>query len=811
MTENIYKPETLPVLALRNLVIFPGQTISFEVGRLKSIRAIRSAVDSDNRKIFLVAQKDALIEDPKFTDLGNIGVVAEIKQISGSSDSNNFEIVVEGLYRACVAQVSREKISLRAVIQRVPEIHAPKDNPMTEATLRALKNNFDNYLAVNPRIAPEVFLAILEESSLRTATDNIAGHFHFPVEDKQALLEELDVLVRAEMLCKILVRETEILGIELEIQDKVQERMDKNQRDYYLREQIKVASTELGEDDSPLAEAQKYKEVIATLPIDEKSKKRLNEECERLVKTTPGSPEANVSRTYLERVTNLPWGVFTEDSLDVAKARKILDKDHYGLEDVKERILELIAVKRLAPDVNAQILCLVGPPGVGKTSVARSLAAAMGRKYVRISLGGVHDEAEIRGHRKTYIGSMPGRIITAIEQAETQNPLILLDEIDKLGSDYKGDPSSALLEVLDGEQNSTFTDHYIDVPFDLSKVLFITTANDASQIPGPLYDRMEIIELYSYTAEDKFSIAKKHLVPRQVKNYGMNAKMIRFTDGALREIIGSYTKEAGVRTLDRVICKIIRKVAVKFADGFEGKVTIDPASLEEYLGAPKYKPSKFDFDDMIGAANGLAWTSVGGEMMQIEVAVLDGTGKLELTGSLGDVMKESAKAALTYIRSRAEELLIDPDFYKNKDIHIHVPEGAVPKDGPSAGVTMTTALCSALTGRAVVKTVAMTGEITLRGRVLPIGGLREKSTAAFKNGMKTVLIPEENRADLDKVNETVKKAIEFIPVSSLDEVLSVALAPARSTPESKNAQRNKKSINTTESQKGTKGVYCREV
>ena len=811
MTENIYKPETLPVLALRNLVIFPGQTISFEVGRLKSIRAIRSAVDSDNRKIFLVAQKDALIEDPKFTDLGNIGVVAEIKQISGSSDSNNFEIVVEGLYRACVAQVSREKISLRAVIQRVPEIHAPKDNPMTEATLRALKNNFDNYLAVNPRIAPEVFLAILEESSLRTATDNIAGHFHFPVEDKQALLEELDVLVRAEMLCKILVRETEILGIELEIQDKVQERMDKNQRDYYLREQIKVASTELGEDDSPLAEAQKYKEVIATLPIDEKSKKRLNEECERLVKTTPGSPEANVSRTYLERVTNLPWGVFTEDSLDVAKARKILDKDHYGLEDVKERILELIAVKRLAPDVNAQILCLVGPPGVGKTSVARSLAAAMGRKYVRISLGGVHDEAEIRGHRKTYIGSMPGRIITAIEQAETQNPLILLDEIDKLGSDYKGDPSSALLEVLDGEQNSTFTDHYIDVPFDLSKVLFITTANDASQIPGPLYDRMEIIELYSYTAEDKFSIAKKHLVPRQVKNYGMNAKMIRFTDGALREIIGSYTKEAGVRTLDRVICKIIRKVAVKFADGFEGKVTIDPASLEEYLGAPKYKPSKFDFDDMIGAANGLAWTSVGGEMMQIEVAVLDGTGKLELTGSLGDVMKESAKAALTYIRSRAEELSIDPDFYKNKDIHIHVPEGAVPKDGPSAGVTMTTALCSALTGRAVVKTVAMTGEITLRGRVLPIGGLREKSTAAFKNGMKTVLIPEDNRADLDKVNETVKKAIEFIPVSSLDEVLSVALAPTRSTPESKNAQRNKKSINTTESQKGTKGVYCREV
>ena len=811
MTENIYKPEALPVLALRNLVIFPGQTISFEVGRIKSIRAIRSAVDSESRKIFLVSQRDALIEDPKFSDLGDIGVVAEIKQLSGSSDSNNFEIVVEGLYRACVAEVSREKISLRAVVQRVPEIHPEQENPFAEATLRALKTNFDNYLAVNPRIAPEIFLAILEEKSLRTATDNIAGHFHFPIADKQAMLEELDVLERAEMLCKILVRETEILGIELEIQDKVQERMDKNQREYYLREQIKVASTELGEDDSPVAEAQKYKDKIAALPIDEKSKKRLFEECDRLVKTTPGSPEANVSRTYLERVTSLPWGVFTEDSLDVAAARKILDKDHYGLEDVKERILELIAVKRLAPDVNAQILCLVGPPGVGKTSVARSLAKAMGRKYVRISLGGVHDEAEIRGHRKTYIGSMPGRIIAAVEQAETQNPLILLDEIDKLGSDYKGDPASALLEVLDGEQNSTFTDHYIDVPFDLSKALFITTANDASRIPGPLFDRMEIIELYSYTAEDKFSIAKKHLVPRQVKNYGMNTKMIRFTDGALREIISSYTKEAGVRTLDRVICKIIRKVAVKFADGFEGKVTVDPASLEEYLGAPKYKSSKLDFDDMIGAANGLAWTSVGGEMMQIEVAVLDGTGKLELTGSLGDVMKESAKAALTYIRSRAEELSIDSDFYKNKDIHIHVPEGAVPKDGPSAGVTMTTALASALTGRAVVKTVAMTGEITLRGRVLPIGGLREKSTAAFKNGMKTVLIPEENRADLDKINESIKKTIEFIPVSTLDEVLSVALEPVKGAQSKKNTERKSKAVNTADTHKGTNGVYCHEV
>lgn len=809
MTDKIYQPETLPVLALRNLVIFPGQTISFEVGRLKSIRSIKAAVDTESRRIFLVSQKDALIEEPKFQDLSDVGVVAVINQISGTTDSKNFEIVVEGLYRARVTEVSRERISLRATVQRVPEIYPDKNDPRTEAMLRILKDRFDRYLSVSPRIAPEIFLSILENKNLAEVTDDIAGHFHFNFDDKQSMLDEINVLDRAEKLCKLLSKEAEILSIELEISDKVQERMDKSQRDYYLREQIKVASAELGDDDSPTAEAKKYKEKIATLPIDEKSKKKLFEECDRLVKTSPGSPEANVSRTYLERVTSLPFGVYTEDSTDVPAARKILDKDHYGLLDVKERILELIAVKRLAPDANAQILCLVGPPGVGKTSIAKSLAKALGRKYVRISLGGVRDEAEIRGHRKTYIGSMPGRIITAIEQAETANPLILLDEIDKLGSDYKGDPSSALLEVLDGEQNSTFTDHYVDVPFDLSKALFITTANDASSIPGPLYDRMEIIELYSYTAEDKFLIAKKHLVSRQVKNFGMNSKMIRFTDGALREIIADYTKEAGVRTLDRTITKIIRKVAVKFAEGYEGKITVDQASLKEYLGAPKYKASKFDFEKMIGAANGLAWTAVGGEMMQIEVAVLEGTGKLELTGSLGDVMKESAKAALTYIRSRADELGIDPDFYKNKDIHIHVPEGAVPKDGPSAGVTMTTAIASALTGRAVVKTVAMTGEITLRGKVLAIGGLREKSTAAFKNGMKTVLIPEENRADLEKVNDSVKKAIEFIPVSDLDEVLAIALEE-KLEPVKKDAKNNKRKAVKGEPDKQSSAVYCRK-
>ena len=809
MSDTILQKRALPVLALRNLVVFPDQTVCFEVGRFKSIRAIRSAVDTTDRQIFLVTQKDATIEDPKVSELYDIGVVAEIKQISG--DGNRFEIVVEGLYRARMTEVLREKASLRGVIEQVEEIQPDDKDLNTVATLRLLKERVDAYVSVSPRIAPEIFLSVLEESDIAAATDDVAGHFHLQVEDKQKLLSELNVLTRAEKLCSILSRETEILEIETQINEKVQERMDKHQREYFLREQIKVASNELGEDDSPVAEAEKYKERIKALPIDDRSRKRLLDECDRFIKTTPGSPEANVARTYLERVVSLPWGVLTEDNLDVQGARKILEKDHYGLEEVKERILELIAVKKLAPDAKAQILCLVGPPGVGKTSIARSLAEAMGRKYVRISLGGVHDEAEIRGHRRTYIGSMPGRIITAIEQAGTSNPLVLLDEIDKLGSDYKGDPSSALLEVLDGEQNSTFTDHYIDVPFDLSKVLFITTANDPSQIPGPLYDRMEIIELYSYTAEDKFSIAKKYLIPKQIKNFGMNSKMIRFTDSAVRALISDYTKEAGVRTLDRTITKIIRKVAVKFADGFEGKFTVSPSNLEELLGAAKYKTTKLDFEEMIGAANGLAWTSVGGEMMQIEVAVLEGSGKLELTGSLGDVMKESAKAAISFIRSRCDKLGIDSDFYKNKDIHIHVPEGAVPKDGPSAGVTMTTALVSALTETPVNKFVAMTGEITLRGKVLPIGGLREKSTAAFKNGMKTVLIPEGNKADLDKVNDTVKKAIEFIPVSNLDEVLSISLVNKGKKRVDKINNVSKKNINENITDPKTNGVYCKEI
>ncbi len=791
------KISALPVLAMRGVVIFPNMTLNFDVGRTKSANALKAALNGD-RQIFLVAQKDASVDDPEFSDLNAIGVVAEVKQLIRLPNTDNLRVVVEGKYRASVTEVLRVKPMLKAVVTERPQKSVKKrDEVFCEALVRTLKDLFDDYCDVAPRLSPDVPMTVYSENDISVISDYISGNIVLDFDEKIKLLSELDPIKRTQFLCKTLSKETELMALEMDIRSQVQERMDKSQREYYLREEIKTISAELNEDDSPIAEAERYKDKISLLPIDKKSKKKLFDECDRLMKSSQGSPEATVSRTYLDRVIALPWGVYSKESLDIEKARRILDKDHYGLNEVKDRVLELIAVRKLSPNVNSQILCLVGPPGVGKTSVAKSLAKAMNRKYVRISLGGVHDEAEIRGHRKTYIGSMPGRIITALEQAETANPLILLDEIDKLGSDYKGDPSSALLEVLDGEQNYTFCDHYIDVPFDLSKVLFITTANDASSIPAPLFDRMDIIELYSYTAEEKFSIAKKHLVPKQLKNFGMNSKMVKITDDAIRLIIGSYTKEAGVRTLERNISKILRKCAVKFADGFDGKVTVTSDNLFEFLGAAKFKPDDFNFEDMVGAANGLAWTSVGGEMMQIEVAVLDGTGKLELTGSLGDVMKESAKAAFSYIRSKAETLGIETEFYKNKDIHIHVPEGAVPKDGPSAGVTMTTALVSALTGRRVHSDVAMTGEITLRGRVLPIGGLREKSMAAYKNGMKTVIIPEDNKPDIEKVDDVVKKSVDFIPVKRLDEVLSLAL-------DSDNVSENKKSNNMLNTQTGGK-------
>ncbi|MBR3810635.1 MAG: endopeptidase La [Clostridia bacterium] len=776
---------TLPVLAMRGVVVFPQMTLHFDVGRQKSISAIRAALNTTG-EIFLTAQIDADVENPEFKDLNKIGVVAEVKQVIKLPNTEVLRVVVEGKYRATITEPIKTKPILKAVVTEVFQKAVRKvDAPYSEALVRTLRDLFDDYAELLPRLSPDVEMTVYTEDNIGTLTDYIVSNTLLMFEDKQALLSELNPLKRAERLCSVLIKETEILGLQHSIHEEVHEKMDKNQRDYFLREQLKVISQELNDEESPEEESEKYKAQINALPLEDKYKKKLLDESDRLLKLSSSSAEANVTRTYLDRVLALPWNNETKDSLHLDKARKVLDKDHYGLTEVKERIVELIAVKKLSENVNSQILCLVGPPGVGKTSIAKSLAKAMNKNYARISLGGVHDEAEIRGHRRTYIGAMPGRIISAVEQAGSTNPLILLDEIDKLGNDYKGDPSSALLEVLDGEQNSTFQDHYLDVPFDLSKVLFITTANDASSIPGPLYDRMEIIELYSYTAEEKFRIAKKHLVPKQLKNFNITTKMLSITDSALRLIIDGYTKEAGVRTLERVITKILRKAAVKFADGFSGKITVTPDNLEEFLGARKYKDTDLSLENMIGAVNGLAWTKVGGEIMQIEASILEGTGKIELTGSLGDVMKESAKIAVSFVRSRANELGIDPDFYKTKDIHIHAPEGAVPKDGPSAGVTMTTALVSALTNRPVKPDVAMTGEISLRGNVLAIGGLKEKSMAAYKNKMKTVLIPKDNLPDLEKVDDVVKENIEFIAVSTLDEVLNLALTKPKKSQQSK--------------------------
>ena len=605
--------------------------------------------------------------------------------------------------------------------------------------------------------------------------DYIGGNMILAPDKKQTLLNENSIAKRLQLLASLLEGEINILTLERELYAKVKEQIDQNQREYYLREQQRAIAEELGEGDNIDNEADEYLKKIEVLSLNDEAKEKLTAEVRKLRKLHPSSQEAGVVRGYLDTCLELPWNVYTKDKIDIKAAARLLDREHYGLQKVKERILELLAVRQLAPDISGQIICLVGPPGVGKTSIARSIAEAMGRKYVRMSLGGVRDESDIRGHRKTYIGSMPGRIMAAIKQAGSSNPLMLLDEVDKLGSDYRGDPSAALLEVLDGEQNSAFRDHYIEVPYDLSKVLFVATANTTETIPGPLLDRMEVIELSSYTREEKFQIAKRHLVKKQLSRHGLDSKQLHITDGALYAIIDSYTREAGVRNLERKIGEICRKCARELVAGDVEKVSVTEKNIETYLGPKRFKPDDISGKDEVGVVNGLAWTAVGGEMLQVEVAVMDGSGKLQLTGSLGDVMKESAQAAISYVRSMADRFGIDHEFYKNKDIHIHVPEGAVPKDGPSAGVTITTALVSALTGIPVRGKVAMTGEVTLRGRVLPIGGLREKTMAAYRNRINTVVIPRQNVSDLHEVDEAVKKAIRFVPADTVADVLETAL------------------------------------
>ena len=764
----------LPTIALRGLVVFPNNLVHFEVGREKSIAAVEWAM-ANNSNVFLVAQKSMDTTEPQQADLFSYGVVAEVKQVLRVS-GDLVKVLVEGKYRAKLSALDASGDFLLSEVRPAPVRAGKADDAVeTEALLRALKAGFDEYLGMNPRLGKDVVFAIVSSDDPAFLSEYMPANLLFRYEDKQAVMDEGTLNGRLKKLIEMLRRECQVMKIEKEIAEKVNESMDKNQRDYYLHEQLHIISDELGEGDDTHAEADEYRRRITGLHLAEDSEKKLLKEVDRLAKMQGSNQEATVIRTYLDTCLDLPWNTFTVDDLDISRAQQILDRDHYGLKKVKDRILETLAVRKLAPDVKAQIICLVGPPGVGKTSIARSIAESLGRKYVRISLGGVRDEAEIRGHRRTYIGAMPGKIITAMISAKSANPLMLLDEIDKLAGDFRGDPAAALLEALDPEQNSTFNDHFIDIPFDLSHVLFITTANDLGSIPGPLRDRMDVIELPSYTRVEKYNIARKHLLPKQLKACGLTGK-VTMNQSALYGIIDGYTREAGVRNLERTITSVLRKCARKIAAGEVESVAVTATMLEELLGPRIVKPDFLNRTNAVGIANGLAWTSVGGETLPIEVQVMDnGSGKITVTGSLGDVMKESAQLAVTWVRVHAEEYGIDPERLKKCDLHIHAPEGAVPKDGPSAGVTLTTALVSCLSGLPVRGDVAMTGEITLHGNVLPIGGLREKSMAAYREGMKTVLIPKDNEPDLYEVDDEVKKNLTFLPMQSLTQVLNAAL------------------------------------
>ena len=763
---------TLPMLVLRGLVCFPETVIHFDVGRLKSVAALNTAMERDQR-IFLVTQKDVSQDDPAPKDLYRMGVVGRVRQIV-KLPHDNFRIIVDGEYRATAVEILQTEPYFMVVAQeRLDKPVAPA--LLEDALVRECRQQFERYADLVPKMAPDVMFGVAADDDAGHLADFIASNLNMPVEEKQKVLNIQSVTSRMETLLRILDKECQILELEKKIEEKVQEQMDENQKEYYLREQIRAISEELGQSDDPLEESGEYAKAIKDLNLPEEIAAQLHKESRKLGKMPPGSHEATVVRTYLDLCLSLPWSTLSKDNLDLVRARRILDRDHDGLEKVKERIIEALAVRQLSAEMKGQVLCLVGPPGVGKTSIARSIAEAMGRKYVRVSLGGVRDEAEIRGHRRTYVGAMPGRIISAIKQAGTRNPLILLDEIDKMGSDHRGDPAAAMLEVLDTEQNSAFRDHFVDLPFDLSEVMFVTTANDASSIPAPLYDRMDVIHLSSYTAEDKKRIARRHLLKKQLKKHGLTGKQLKLSESGLARIIECYTSEAGVRTLERQIATLCRKTAASLVEGTATSISVTASNLETYLGPEKYKADSKTHHDEVGVVNGLAWTAVGGATMPIEVAVLDGSGKIELTGNLGDVMKESAKTAISYVRSRAADWHIDSDFYKNKDIHIHVPEGAVPKDGPSAGVTMATAIVSALTGIPVKGDVAMTGEISLRGRVMAIGGLREKAMAAYTHRLTTVIIPEDNSADLSEVDAAVKENTRFIMARNLDTVIGNAL------------------------------------
>lgn len=771
--ENLFLE--LPIIPLRGIVVFPKMVLHFDVGRKKSIKALQKAMD-DDQKVFLVCQKDASVDEPNIDDMYDVGVICTIRQMMRIPGSENMRVVVEGDERATLYSFTSVKPYIGGLVEIAGDNNSNLEisDDEDKAYQRIIKREFERYASLMPKISNEVIAKVISIKDSGELADFVCSNTFLDYYEKQDVLSALD---QSERICQLVVylkKENNALEIESEIQEKVQNEIDKSQREYYLREEMKVISEALGESDNPLEEAEEYKSKVSALKCSDDIKEKLLKECDKLAKMPSGSHEGTVERNYLDKCLEIPFGKYTNDSINLEKSRKILDKEHYGLDKVKERIVDSLAVYKRNPEFNGQILCLAGPPGVGKTSIVKSLAKSMGRKYVRIALGGIHDEAEIRGHKKTYIGSMPGRIVEAVIKSGVMNPIILLDEIDKVGNDFKGDPSSALLEALDPEQNNSFADHYIEFPLDLSRVLFITTANDVSAIAGPLYDRMEVIELNSYTALEKFYIAKKHLVKKEMIKHSLTSKEFKISDDAINILIENYTREAGVRTLEKQIATLCRKATVSLESGAKSFKVTDK-NIEKYLGKKKFSDDLVSKEDQVGTVNGLAWTSVGGTMLPIEVSVLNGTGKIELTGNLGDVMKESAKTAVSYIRSKASEYGIDEDFYKNKDIHIHAPEAAVPKDGPSAGLAITTAIVSELTGIAIKSNVAMTGEISLKGKALAIGGLKEKSMAAYKAGCDTVIIPQDNKKDLDEISDEVKQVIDFISVKNFDEVLPIAL------------------------------------
>lgn len=776
----------MPVIPLRGLVVFPEMMLHFDVGRKKSISALKHAMNS-NQKVFLVAQRDAAIDEPNIDDLYSVGVICTIKQLVKIPNSDNVRVVVEGNERGALIAFSQFKPFIMGTIDvLLPNDYVEADED--KAYIRAIKKEFELYASIIPKISNDVKVNVISINDGARLCDFICSNSFIDYEEKQEILEAVEIIDRLTKLFVILKKENATLEIEAEIQHKVQDAIDQNQREYYLREELKVISESLGDSDNPVEEADVYRNKIDKLDCSSEIKERLLKECGKLSKMPSGSHEATVVRSYLDKCLEIPFGKYTKDSINLEKSRRILDKEHYALDRVKERIIESLAVFKRNPDFTGQIVCLAGPPGVGKTSIVKSLAKSMNRKYVRIALGGVHDEAEIRGHRKTYIGAMPGRIVDAVIKSRVMNPIILLDEIDKVGSDYKGDPSSALLEALDPEQNFSFNDHYIDFPVDLSKILFITTANDVSAISAPLFDRMEVIELNSYTAEEKFHIAKDYLIKKEMKKHNLKASEFKIFDNAIYSLIECYTSEAGVRNLEKNIASLCRKASVALESDIKSFKVTDK-NIEELLGPKKYQQDKISKSNLVGTVNGLAWTRVGGTLLPIEVSALNGTGKIELTGNLGNVMQESAKTAVSYVRSRSADFGINSDFYKNKDIHIHAPEAAIPKDGPSAGLAITTAIVSELTGIPIKANVAMTGEISLKGKALPIGGLKEKSMAAYKAGCTTVIIPNNNVKDLAEISEEVKNAITFIPVSDFDEVITNALEYIPSVKAEKNGKK----------------------